>query len=88
MPPRSRVKPPPEPEPAESESAAAEQVMVDPAHLPVDGLEAAAGGVVRLREVLAQHAPAEPRFVPWDFVAFRPGRGLGGAIEDVDQIHG
>jgi hypothetical protein len=48
---------------------------MDPAHLRIDLLEAAAGGGVVLAQVLPQHSLAECRVVPWDVVALLPRGG-------------
>jgi hypothetical protein len=49
----------------------------------VDDDRAAAGGIVRLREMLAQHAAAESGIVPRDFLALSPGFRWRDAVKEI-----
>jgi len=46
---------------------------MDEVHVALDRPGPAAGGVMILSQVLAQHTPAEAGLVPRDFVALGPG---------------
>ena len=65
--------------------AAHQQVVVNPVDVSVDGLGAAAGGVVVLRQVLAEHPLAEAGFVPRDVVSVLPGGDSGRPPNEVEQ---
>jgi hypothetical protein len=43
---------------------------------------------MRLREMLAQHAAAEIRFVPRDFFALDPWCRWGSAVKEINEVHG
>jgi hypothetical protein len=53
--------------------------IMNPLNMLFDDFGAAAGGVVFLGQVFAQHSGAEGRVVPGDFFAFGPGLGGDGA---------
>ena len=56
-----------------------QQLLVDPAHLRIDLLEAATRGVAVLAQVFLQHSLAERRVVPGDVVALCPCGGREGS---------
>ena len=53
----------------------AEDLAMEPLYVGVDDRRTTAGGVVVLRQVLAQHSCAETGFVPGDLVREIAGRG-------------
>ena len=65
---------------------AAQERIVYPHDMVVDGLETAAGGIMLLRKMLLQHSFTEIRVIPGDIVAFGPGLGVGLATDEIKQI--
>lgn len=61
--------------------------MVDPIDMLVDERTSTAGHVMGLREVLAEHTPAEFGFVPGDFLTLCPRKRIWISVDKVVKIH-
>ena len=61
-----------------------EQMIVDPPYMTIDDLEAAAGSIVLLRQMLLQHPPAEARITPRDLFSLCPRSGDALPMNDID----
>ena len=55
--------------------------------MAIDTLQAAAGQVVLLAQMLLQHPPAEAGLVPGDLLALAPGLEDLGSADQLQEVH-